>query len=616
MIKGRYRIEELIGVGGFAKVYKAFDTKLDMYVALKRFSVSELRAKFKGREEYAERYGGLGEIRRAVKLNHPNVLRYFDTFVYSIDQEGFGEEQYEVLVMEYLGDGDLADFAERYGIESEAFFEAICGVLKGLSYLHDHGILHRDLKAANVLFSGKEAKITDFGISKAYGREGDKLSSALLGTPEFYAPERIAPEEFGIEGKIGYNSDLWSFGVMLYRLCTGEYPFGSRSEMEDTESGRIMGKILNKQYVPPKLEGIQEPYRRLITSCLVRDASKRLQSAGEGLALLTGNKKKAADQPVETAFAKSDDEETILVQRGKGNLPSEMPGVQSPAAQGEGNRHHLLKYFRGIKNSRIALGLGVLAGVIFWLSKITNSSDAIMQNMVWVEGGRFTMGCQEGRDGDCDDNEYPAHEVELSGYWMGKYEVTQAEWRAVMGSDPPKLYNKGCDDCPVERVSWGDVQEFLARLNEKTGKTYRLPTEAEWEYAARGGKKSRGYLYAGSNNLDEVGWYGSNYQEGKSYGAKGTTHPVGQKKPNELGLYDMSGNVWEWCRDWYDGDYYEACEARGVVHNPRGSPMGSERVRRGGGWRDIARRCRASYRRYWPPGYRYHYLGFRLVRVP
>ncbi len=238
------------------------------------------------------------------------------------------------------------------------------------------------------------------------------------------------------------------------------------------------------------------------------------------------------------------------------------------------------------------------------------------KNMIWVEGGRFTMGCKKGRDGDCDDDEYPAHEVELSGYWMGKYEVTQAEWRAVMGSDPPELYNKGCDDCPVEGVSWDDVQEFLARLNEKTGKTYRLPTEAEWEYAARGGKKSRGYRYAGSNNLDEVGWYDGNYQKGKSYGAEGTTHPVGQKKPNELGLYDMSGNVWEWCRDWYDENYYEACEAKGVVRNPQGPSKGSNRVNRGGRWNDFARRCRASFRYFWYPGSRDSYLGFRLVRVP
>ncbi len=238
------------------------------------------------------------------------------------------------------------------------------------------------------------------------------------------------------------------------------------------------------------------------------------------------------------------------------------------------------------------------------------------QNMVWVEGGRFTMGCQEGRDGDCDDDEYPAHEVELSGYWMGKYEVTQAEWRAVMGSDPPKLWNKGCNNCPVERVSWDDVQEFLARLNEKTGKTYRLPTEAEWEYAARGGKKSRGYRYAGSDDLDEVGWYRGNRRKGKSYGAKGTTHPVGQKKPNELGLYDMSGNVWEWCRDWYDENYYEKCRAKGVVRDPQGPLKDFYRVNRGGSWDNFARSCRASNRDRLTPGDRNRYLGFRLVRVP
>ncbi len=228
------------------------------------------------------------------------------------------------------------------------------------------------------------------------------------------------------------------------------------------------------------------------------------------------------------------------------------------------------------------------------LGPAPSTNSAIIQkleaDMVLVKGGTFTMGWVAGRDGEGDDDEKPWHKVWVSDFYIGKYEVTQAQWRAVMGSDPPELYNTGCDDCPVERVSWNDVQAFLKRLNALTGKRYRLLTEAEWEYAARGGLQSRGYMYSGSNDLDEVGWYDGNYQRGKTYGSEGTTRPVGQKRPNELGLYDMSGNVWEWVEDDWHRDYRGApTDGRAWVDSPRAS----NRVYRGGSCSVTARHCRA-----------------------
>ena len=199
-------------------------------------------------------------------------------------------------------------------------------------------------------------------------------------------------------------------------------------------------------------------------------------------------------------------------------------------------------------------------------------------------------------DSDAYSDEKPVHQVTVSTFKIGKYPVTQKEWQAVMGNNPS--YFKG-DDLPVEQLSWNDVQEFIQKLNTLTGKVYRLPTEAEWEFAARGGTGSKGYKYAGSNNVDEVAWYSENS------GSK--THPVGQKKANELGLYDMSGNVYEWCNDWY-GTYGSAAQT-----NPQGPSTGSIRVYRGGSWNGGARFVRVSSRNHYAPDYRNYHIGFRLA---
>jgi len=216
--------------------------------------------------------------------------------------------------------------------------------------------------------------------------------------------------------------------------------------------------------------------------------------------------------------------------------------------------------------------------------------------MVFIQGGTFEMGDVWG---DGDEDERPVHTVTVSDFYMSKYEVTQKLWKEVMGNNPSSF--SGCDDCPVENVSWNDIQEFLKKLNRKTGKNYRLPYEAEWEYAARGGGK-KDYKYSGSNNADEVAWYDGN--------SGGKTHPVGTKKPNALGLYDMSGNVWEWCEDWYDDNYYK----NSPTVNPKGPGSGTFRVLRGGSWGNNAWDIRVANRnRYSPDRRNNNYdVGFRL----
>ena len=215
-----------------------------------------------------------------------------------------------------------------------------------------------------------------------------------------------------------------------------------------------------------------------------------------------------------------------------------------------------------------------------------------------VEGGTFTMGATSEQGSDANSGEKPTHSVTLDSYYIGETEVTQALWQAVMGRNPSSF--KG-SYLPVESVSWNDCQEFIRKLNQLTGQTFSLPTEAQWEFAARGGNLSKGYKYSGSNYIDDVAWFWDNSDR--------VTHSVAQKQPNELGLYDMSGNVWEWCSDWYSS--YPSSSQR----NPIGASSGSDRVHRGGSWSYDARHCRVSYRNFSHPGGLFSLLGLRLALV-
>lgn len=222
----------------------------------------------------------------------------------------------------------------------------------------------------------------------------------------------------------------------------------------------------------------------------------------------------------------------------------------------------------------------------------------LVDNMVYIEGGTFMMGAAKEQGSDVTHDEKPAHQVTLSSFSLGKYEVTQDEWEAVMGSNPSKFKSARH---PVETVSWNECQEFIRKLNAMTGYLFRLPTEAEWEFAARGGNKSKGYKYSGSNDLDQVAWYGYEKNSGK------TTHDVGLKYPNELGLYDMSGNIKEWCQDWYS-DYDSSSQS-----NPMGPASGSSRVCRGGSWNNGVLDCRVSTRSYRPGDGSNIFTGLRLA---
>ncbi len=237
---------------------------------------------------------------------------------------------------------------------------------------------------------------------------------------------------------------------------------------------------------------------------------------------------------------------------------------------------------------------------VFRYAALIEETENSPFKMVFVRGGVYTMGCNEAMDKNCEEEEKPSHNVQVGDFFIGSYEVTQAQWKKVMGSNPSGFTN--CDDCPVESITWDEIQVFIEKLNKQfPALKFRLPTEEEWEFAARGGNKSKGFLYCGSNNADEVAWYQDN--------SGNKTHPVGQKLPNELGLYDMGGNVWEWTQNWFF--FYQGQNTEAV----RGAMAYSHRTDRGGCWQYSVKYVTPSKRGGLNPFEKNNDLGFRLART-
>ena len=255
----------------------------------------------------------------------------------------------------------------------------------------------------------------------------------------------------------------------------------------------------------------------------------------------------------------------------------------------------------------IFVGLGIVDAAPLLNSKTPAPGDSWKEPLtgmpfVWVPAGCFQMGCQPDDD-SCTVDEKPRHEVCLNGYWIGKYEVTQQEWKEIEIDNPS--HHQVDDDYPLEQASWVNIQQFINNLNETNDNRYifRLPTEAEWEYACRGGNNEQ--IYSGGNDILSLGWHWTIEETNKQ------TYPIGQKKPNSLGIYDMSGNVWEWTADLYDDEAYQQNTTR---HNPQVTGKGSCRVARGGSYHSYPKRLRCSARRAYPRKATNRYTGFRLVR--
>ena len=565
--KREYRVEAVLGKGGFGITYKVSAMEqvgqipVRVEFAMKEFFMDGCLRDASGKVSTADTKGeaadGLKDfISEARRLNSlcgqcRNIVPVDEVF------EANGTACY---VMEFLDGGSLADYVKKHGALSIGVAKKILKpVADAVAFLHSNRITHLDIKPGNIMFrSNGEPVLIDFGLAKHYDRRGN--ATTTVRTLAYSAGFSPAERYVGLK-QFSPQSDVYALAATFANMLTGKTP----PEAIDLEFSLNDWSVCLPEEVRPAVVHAMA-YSRKDRTLSVRDFVKELY----------GNEPSVVEKPV--------------------SQPAAEPTVESKTEViGEGKKS-TKKWWIIAACVAVAAVVGIVCASAPQLVAVEGSQtftvNGVKFTMVPVEGGTFTMGVTSEQGGYAGDK---AHQVTLSDYYIGQTEVTQALWKVVMGSNPS--CHKG-DNLPVEQVSWDDCQVFIQKLNQLTGKQFRLTTEAEWEYAARGGRKSRGYKYAGGNDIGLVAWYEDN--------SGNETHPVATKQANELGVYDMSGNVEEWCSDRY-GDYRSSSQI-----DPQGSSSGYFRVYRGGGCYDFARYCRVSIRFLDTPDLRDNYLGLRL----
>ncbi len=551
----RYRIVRYLASGGFGNTYVAEHTLLGVQVAVKEFFMrgtnhrsangttvevsNELNtAVFKAQLEKFRR-----EAKRIFLLHNDHIIHVTDLF------DANGTAYY---VMDFVNGTSLAEQTRQHPLPEQEVCDVALQMLDALETIHAAGLYHLDIKPGNIMRdSSGHCTLIDFGASKQLSAgEGGTLSSSTMAYTPGYAPLEQVQQQ---SNNIGPWTDFFALGATIYKLVTGYPPPMVEADDIEPNGRRFSYPATVSAHLRHAISTMMNPARR-----------RRPQNVVEVRALL------------KALYLKTDNEETIV---------SSDHGITGETTVGETEMQKDVREL--INEMERTRGSSTVNPIL----------QNLIHNMVKVEGGTFKMGEQYSWLGGIgEDNE--EHQVTLSSFSIGRAPVTQREWQAVMGNNPSHF--KG-DDLPVESVSWDDCQEFIRKLNKMTHMDFRLPTEAEWEFAARGGNKSKNYKYSGSNNIDTVAWYNGN--------SDGKTHSICQKKPNELGLYDMSGNIWEWCQDWYDKNYYD----NSPKINPCNNKKASRRVYRGGGWYSDVSSCRIAYRNSFTPTIRNYILGFRLA---
>lgn len=594
----QYQLKKKLGEGGMATVYLAENTKFRTDVAIKFLNVE-----FTHNANIRKRF--LAEARNMFKMSHPNIVRVTD-----LVEEG----RMVAFVMEYIDGTTLKDYLqEQKKLKNEAIKQLFLQMLDALDYVHNYGFVHRDIKPSNFMLTKEgQIKLLDFGIAKNAEKETEEYTltgtNSMLGTPLYMSPEQIKSTK-----AVRYQSDIYSLGVVLWEMIMRK----KRYDVKTMSTFELQTKIVNE-----KLPLTNTPWDSIIKKATEKELSNRyssmLEFASEVMKLdfsVSAPQTRVAFSLPQVPIVRSemDNEEKKIDKEATsiGLVPfSANYAINNNPSDNKRKRNGFKK--------KIAFSIlfVILAGVLvksFYYYKTSYVISDIEKDMVLVKGGSFDMGCgyNYGYDGECEKDEQPLHTILLDDYHIGKFEITQLQWEAVMGKK--EFHFDNCDACPAEMISWIEIQEFLKKLSAYTDKTYRLPTEAEWEYAARSGKNKQDNLYATTHQLGEVAWYNEN--------SEAKTHPVGEKIPNELGIYDMIGNVREWCSDWYGTDYYSRLEHG--AKNPKGPSSSSfksaERVLRGASWdtktiKNRKNKCRILTRWYLEASKRSKYHGFRVVR--
>ncbi len=431
------------------------------------------------------------------------------------------------------------------------------------------------------------------------------MVSRGIGTPAYASPE-LWKHGAQIDGR----ADIYSPGVMLFEMLAGRLPFSARSVEEMIQVKLNAAPLPLAGLLPGAPAALDDLLRRMMAV----DPALRPRAVGEVPALFDAARQTHSDLLRARIVAPPPREDPARKQ----SPAPRPPQVERPVERGPEivrmppSPSQATVRFRSPKR-RVGIGASVLAvtallGYVSWRQLVSKPSNLFTEDlgngvkieMIKLPGGEFTMGSNEY------DDEKPPHQVKLSPFAIGKYEVTQRQWKVVMGNNPSQF--NWSDDLPVENVSWEMARDFIKRLNARvSGGTWRLPTEAEWEYAARAGSRSRYSFGDDASQLHNYAWF----YDSSDYGMQAKqTHPVGHLRPNGFGLYDIQGNVWEWCSDWYDAGYYK--QSTGT--DPQGPSAGSYRVHRGGGWGNGAVDCRSADRGWNASGNRSDDLGFRLVR--
>ena len=590
---GKYRVVRYLSSGGFGNTYVVINTKFDDQLALKEFYMRNVNDRdddntvsvsnpgqtdlFNSQLRKFER-----EAQRLHKLHSDNVVQVHDLF------EENGTSYY---VMDFIQGESLSSMMERTvkPMPEEKVRKILDQLLNALEDVHKQNIWHLDIKPGNILVD-ETGKVTliDFGASKQIdgGNGLDTTTTSMTGTPGYMPLEQMSKNL----NNIGPWSDFYALGATLYYLLTMNKPLEANELIEKKDA------LCFPLGVSPQMQ-------QLVRWMMQLSKSERPQSVSEIRRFLATGKIVDDEATVVTESTKTPiSEKTEIIDNGinkKEDIPAVAAAVNKKSAESK-EKVIIIEKKSGINIKKWIFWIFIAGlackGIDLIVTNITKRAATpnaqekeviianLKSNMIHVEGGTFIMGdpSESGTD------DAPPHEVTVSSFSIGKYEVTQEEWVAVMGDNPsffkddksesilnvisshPSKYAK----YPVERVSMDECQQFILKLNEYTGLRFRLPTEAEWEYAAMGGQKSKGYYYSGSNNIDSVAWRNDG------------THEVGKKFPNELGIYDMSGNVSEWCSDYY-GEYRTEAQT-----NPTGPSSGTSYVCRGGSWAD------GGYREY------------------